>query len=301
MAKVPARQIIDGQQRLTTLQLALAAARDLAEELQQHKYALAFRKLTDNDVPLSDDPDEVFKVWPTNADRIIFTQVMRANSPELVQTLLNQLSEGDDLIPNAYMFFAHAFREWVGSTEDQVCLQRLDALYNTLRDQLHLVVIDLEKDDDAQEIFETLNALGTPLQAADLVKNYLFRTAELQRQPTTKLYEQYWETFDSSKSYWRKEVRQGRLNRPRLDLFLHNFLTLMLADDVNAMKLFSTFRDYVAHGNSDAAKQMATFRHYADVYRAMDELESSTREGMFIYRLGPTRHDDFLPTASRSV
>jgi uncharacterized protein with ParB-like and HNH nuclease domain len=295
MAKVPARQIIDGQQRLTTLQLSLAAARDLADELQQHKYALAFRKLTDNDVPLSDDPDEVFKVWPTNADRVIFTQIMRAGSPGRVQTLLKELDEGDDLIPKAYMFFANSFREWVGPVNDQMCLQRLDALYNTLRDQLHLVVIDLEKDDDAQEIFETLNALGTPLQAADLVKNYLFRMAELQLQPTTKLYEQYWATFDSNKSYWRKEVRQGRLNRPRLDLFLHNFLTLMLADDVNAMKLFSTFRDYVSNGNSDAARQMASFRHYADVYRAMDELEPSSREGMFIYRLDQLDTTTFFP------
>jgi uncharacterized protein with ParB-like and HNH nuclease domain len=88
MAKVPVRQIIDGQQRLTTLQLALAAARDLAEQLEQHKYAMAFRKLTDNDVPLSDDPDEVFKIWPTNADRHIFSQVMRAKSPENVHALL---------------------------------------------------------------------------------------------------------------------------------------------------------------------------------------------------------------------
>ena len=69
MSKVSARQIIDGQQRLTTLQIALAAARDLSEELKHHKFALAFRKLTDNDFPLSVDPDEVFKVWPTNADR----------------------------------------------------------------------------------------------------------------------------------------------------------------------------------------------------------------------------------------
>jgi uncharacterized protein with ParB-like and HNH nuclease domain len=293
MAKVPARQIIDGQQRLTTLQVALAAARDLAEELQQHKYALAFRKLTDNDVPLSDDPDEVFKVWPTNADRLVFSQTMRARSVEAVQALLKKIDEGDDLIPKAYMFFAQTFREWVGSEQDPTNLQRLDSLYNTLRDDLHVVVIDLEKEDDAQEIFETLNALGTPLQAADLVKNFLFRTAELQQQPTMKLYEQYWSEFDSSKSYWRKEVRQGRLNRPRLDLFLHNYLTLMLADDVNAMKLFSAFSDYV--GNSDAARQMASFRHYADVYRTMDELEPSTREGMFIYRLDQLDTTTFFP------
>jgi uncharacterized protein with ParB-like and HNH nuclease domain len=71
------RQIIDGQQRLTTLQLALAAVRDLAKQGKQDKYAEAFRQLTDNYVPLSNDPNDVFKVWPTNADRQIFRQVMR--------------------------------------------------------------------------------------------------------------------------------------------------------------------------------------------------------------------------------
>src|SRR5438128_9845030 len=67
--KVHARQIIDGQQRLTTLQLALAAARDLCAEMKVLNYAQAFRKLSENDVPFSDDPDDVFKVCPTNADR----------------------------------------------------------------------------------------------------------------------------------------------------------------------------------------------------------------------------------------
>jgi uncharacterized protein with ParB-like and HNH nuclease domain len=295
MAKVPARQIIDGQQRLTTLQLALAAARDLAEEIEEHKYALAFRKLTDNDVPLSEDPDEVFKVWPTNADRRVFSDVMRANTPPVVDDLMKKLDAGDDLIPKAYQFFAQTFREWLGPASEPTRLQRLDALYNTLRDELHLVVIDLDKDDDAQEIFETLNALGTPLQAADLVKNYLFRTAEAQLLPTKKLYEQYWSSFDVNKSYWRKEVRQGRLNRPRLDLFLHNYLTLMLGEDVNAMKLFTAFRDYVENSAADAAGQMASFRHYADVYRTMDELEQNTREGMFIYRLDQLDTTTFFP------
>jgi uncharacterized protein with ParB-like and HNH nuclease domain len=47
MSRIHARQIIDGQQRLTTFQLVLAAARDVCSALGEDRYAQAFRKLTD--------------------------------------------------------------------------------------------------------------------------------------------------------------------------------------------------------------------------------------------------------------
>jgi uncharacterized protein with ParB-like and HNH nuclease domain len=104
--KVGARQVIDGQQRLATLQLAIAAARDLCRALGQEKFSEAFAKLTDNDVPLSDDPDDVFKVWPTNADRAEFRSVMTARSVEAVEGLS---IKGDGLIRGAYLFFPVEF------------------------------------------------------------------------------------------------------------------------------------------------------------------------------------------------
>ena len=107
---VHARQIIDGQQRLTTLQLALAAARDISQQSDQRKYRDAFKKLIINEVPLSEDPDDVFKVWPTNADRQEFREVMTAQSVEAVQGLS---FEGNSLIKDAYLFFAEAFTSWL--------------------------------------------------------------------------------------------------------------------------------------------------------------------------------------------
>ena len=101
MAKVPARQIIDGQQRLTTLQLGLAALRDIADDAQQHKHAGALRKLTDNDGLLSEDPNEKFKVWPTNADRTTFARVMSAGGEKQVKAVLKNAEDGDHLIPGA--------------------------------------------------------------------------------------------------------------------------------------------------------------------------------------------------------
>lgn len=282
--KVGARQIIDGQQRLTTLQLGLAAARDLCLELDQRKFSDAFRKLTDNDVPLSEDADDVFKVWPTNADRAEFRSVMRAGSREAVQSLS---IKGDSLIRGAYLYFAEVFKTWLleYGSEDGLTT-RLRALYTALRDDTGLVVIDLDENDDAQEIFETLNALGTPLLPADLVKNYLFHLAEAQGENVEKLYHRYWETFDSEKSYWRQEVRQGRLKRARVDLFLNQYLTMMKGQEVIISQMFLDYRDLVESRNGRRAPEhMEHFRSYADVYQSFEGFPSDSREGLFFYRL----------------
>lgn len=284
--KLHARQIIDGQQRLTTLQLAIAAARDLSVEKGEPDYGAAFKKLNCNHVPLSKEVDDVFKVWPTNSDRADFRDTMNAGSAAAVRDLPSADPDDDWLIPNAYLFFADTFAAWLADATGEALTARLDSLYCAIKDDLHLVVIDLEEHDDAQVIFETLNALGTPLLPTDLVKNYLFHLAEFQKQDTQHLYNKYWATFDTDKQFWRKEVRQGRLKRSRLDLFMNDYLTLATGEEVSSALLFSTFREHVRTSDGQpAAEHMQRFRTYADVYRSFSDFPSDSREGQFFYRL----------------
>src|SRR5579871_2608715 len=55
--------------RFTTLQLALVASRDLSKDLEELKYGESFKVLKKDDVPLSDDPYDVFKVYVTGLNR----------------------------------------------------------------------------------------------------------------------------------------------------------------------------------------------------------------------------------------
>ena len=82
---VESRQVIDGQQRVTILQLLLAAIRDFAQDNGATDFATAFQDLTRNKVPGSESEQDEFKVWPTNRDRDVFVKVMKAGSPDAVK------------------------------------------------------------------------------------------------------------------------------------------------------------------------------------------------------------------------
>lgn len=281
-----ARQIIDGQQRLTTLQILLAALRDLARHLGSSDLERAFEKLIRNDDPLNKDPDAVFKVWPTNVDRQQFREVITASSREAVESLCNGSPDGQSgaRLAQAYLFFYRMALEWLGNGSLEERLNRLEVLLRTLYESFQLVVIDLDESDNAQVIFESLNARGTPLLPADLVKNHLFHIAEDRGQDIESLYETYWRPFDVERRFWRVEIRQGRLKRPRLDIFLQHYLTLKTGEEVLTDHLYNTFKES-AGKSPDAGVELRSLRDYSLVYRSFYEQDTESREGVFFDRL----------------
>src|SRR5262245_49564259 len=77
---VEKRQVIDGQQRLITLQIFLAAFRDLSQE---HGYAALGNEcesFTLNKGMMAEPAVDKFKVWPTQLDRTQFADVIASGS-----------------------------------------------------------------------------------------------------------------------------------------------------------------------------------------------------------------------------
>lgn len=167
---VEKRQVIDGQQRLTTLQIVLAALRDFCREYELADHAREFESHTLNKGMMADPEVDRFKVWPTRLDREHFVDVLSLGSREAIEAkhplTKRKWARTYDPRPRiieAYLYFDDQIREFFLGTEDEppLCAEqplelRVDEAFQALKNALQVVAIDLEQGDDAQVIFETL-------------------------------------------------------------------------------------------------------------------------------------------------
>lgn len=175
---IESRQVIDGQQRFTTLQLLLLAARNLAGSHGSAKFADRFSGLVENDASRVEVKEEKFKLWPTNSDRSAFQSIHACRSLQDVELAIKtKPALASSNLVGAYRYFHTKLAEWLDGKlddpDDQATLadktsdDRLDSLWLVVKGGLQLVVINLGPEDETQVIFETLNARGTDLLPAD--------------------------------------------------------------------------------------------------------------------------------------
>lgn len=312
-AQVPAgailrREIIDGQQRLTTLQLLLRAAehalaalsaeaKSASDDEGARRANIASRQvgnLTTNNAFYNEE--EKYKVWPTNHDRPAFQQVMEAPSSDAIKLLNTTMAY-------AYIFFSESIHAWLHL--DAVRAARANALGAALGQHLRLIVLDLDDTDEPQAIFETLNANGAPLLPADLTKNWLLWEATRQGNHNLQhLYETYWQFLDANPVYWRQKSGTGHAARARVDTFLQNWLIRRTRKPIAPRHLYSHFLAFAAprHPENGAVAPSANLPALmADIhmdghrFREINAPTGTTRFDTFLRRLGSLDFAAFHP------
>jgi hypothetical protein len=233
---VATREVIDGQQRITTLQIMLLALRDLLKVHPDDSLSEDVGLLTSNKGRYRQKSDHL-KIWPTNAGRDVVEALADAASfaevckrfpvkgparekierPLMVRAylffyaMLSCLIRGksfDDAMPDTKFEDEHTIaRAVIRSIEKDnivsipyqqlaINLKCLRELLSAFENAFQIMRLQLGQEDDPQIIFETLNARGAPLQPSDLVRNFVFLRASRNGEVVDDLYRKYWQDFD---------------------------------------------------------------------------------------------------------
>lgn len=238
------RTVIDGQQRLTTLNIFFKV---LCLKTNENSTFDRSFKLRDNSNALLHNHNDI-----------------QAFNEILALTELKDL-EGESNITQAYNYFKDNL------VPDDLNLDSI--LSNVL-----FVGIDLSQEEDEQQIFDTINSLGVKLTTAELLKNYFFNRDDIEK------YNKYWkevfEKDEETKNYWDREIIAGRLRRTFIDLFFFAYLQIKIqetdfkvkAEDKDAYAkvehLFESYKNFIkSYLNNNKEAILSEIKEYALLFK----------------------------------
>ena len=182
--------IVDGQQRLTTLQLALAGFRDALSEgsSQAHDNELNFiRTLTENPNLLPGQDSYKYKVVPFNDADV-----------EAFEAIIGQRSAPDPDHPMAqcHAYYRKALADAMAKPDTE---PHVASLTQAVGDLLQIVSVNLDANENEHLIFETLNARAEPLSEWDKARNLFFAeaSARYDKAKEQRFYDQHIRQFDT--------------------------------------------------------------------------------------------------------
>ncbi len=257
------RDLVDGQQRLTTFQIALVALRDVGMELE-------YENATNIDIyihknPASSKETEDFILLPSRNDCERFQEIIATNKDK-------EILKGDSAIIKAYNCFYKEIKEFVegNSSEEKTVKILIEKLKKALLDHFQAVLIQLGDHDDPQQIFASLNGKGEPLTAFDLVRNDIFYRADKEGEKLASKFENNWaENFEID--FWRDIEGHGRAKKTHANHFIMDVVIAQTAQMVKQNKIFTDYKNHVKGHFASVADELDVLIKYGQTYRALQD------------------------------
>ncbi len=252
-ANMERRVLIDGQQRVTTTFILLAA---LCKQVEDGAIVSEDPKRTARYVRtqwLIDEFDDVekLKLKLVKGDQSAFARVVAGDSGKLV--------DGSNVTEN-YRYFL-----------DRIAATDLTA--EELRDAvkaLEVIDISLEDGDNPQLIFESLNSTGLDLSAGDKIRNLILM--DLPEKTQEEYYEKYWNPIEVNTEF-------------DVSSFVRDYLAAVTRRTPTIKRVYQTFRDFSA--GRDMGKLLEELLRYSSVYKGIaDGTVGSKRIDPVLRRLG---------------
>lgn len=212
--------LIDGQQRLTTVTLLLAA-------LRKRMLADGTGETDSDNLPTPEAIEDSYLInRHVRGDRRFKLHLRRADHETLTALVEDKPlpKPSSERVVENFEFF-----------EEQLKEADLVQIYRGIR---KLVAVDVHLtrgQDDPQMIFESLNSTGLDLTQADLIRNFVLMRQDEELQ--THLYQDYWRPI---------ETAFGSKYRTEFDKFVRDFLTLKLkpSKQFKSDQIYRHFRSY---------------------------------------------------------
>lgn len=246
--------VIDGQQRLTTTFLTIYAVREMFKnkgELDRVQQ-LDGQYLTN---PFHINDKIKYKLKPLVSDDDVYHCI--------VEDRLDDNENEQSPIYQNYIYIRKYLEELVanGYSANDILL----AL-----DKLYVVCVPISEEDNAQKIFESINATGKKLTAADLIRNFLLMNLDSDTQD--KFYTQYWRKIEENISMDSKD----------LEMFFRTYLAIKTYTLVPKNGVYRSFVDWVENKKIATDVLFKELLDYAKIYNAInnmpiDSLDSALR------------------------
>ena len=250
-------EVIDGQQRLTTLQIIFCVIKDLCEGVN----GLQNRDVVDEAKKHVQDRSNNHKLTLTKYDQTTFKKIVKGevgksihiheafdeteNDPqaEKIKEVISDIFDDDTISSNildAYRFFYKEIRSHLQENQEDA-----DNLLSVIISDFKLIHLSLDETEgaEAEKVFESINATGRMLSDFDYLRNNLFlRTRELGKNEDGKLYR---DVYYNDPKYWpfEKEDWTAKKQKSFLRAFLMAAWDPKCLEEENA-KPFVEYQEY---------------------------------------------------------
>lgn len=279
------RIIVDGQQRLTTLQIIFAAIRTcfrrlglLSNPANNDLVHALDGYLTNGRTDLG---DENYKIRHVGVDFGSFKSLLADDEPSLTDTLFHE----------CLAYYCDRIDEYLDSSDEDVVQERAHSLVTAVSDRFLLFSLNLFPTENEYLIYETLNARGEALTEWDKAKNHLLaRYADASmsenRGDADRYYYDHFNEYDSD-GWWRQDAQQRRFVGNRISLLLNHWLKIRFGKHIPHNLSYHHLTRSVRKCDSmeSVVKVAESMKQFAGIFRQLESWpEDASVMGLFQYR-----------------
>lgn len=252
------RQIIDGQQRLTTVTLLLSA---MVQHLSDHKDVQLPDEMTGSKirnyfiVNSQEDGEKFRRIHLSQSDEAVFDNIIGTKEDP---TPGPAPQEWEDLpLWRNFRYF-----------QDKLMDKKPPAICDVWRgiQCLKVILTNLQRDiDEPQLIFESMNSTGLDLTQSDLIRNFVLMGLDSIEQ--ARLYNNYWCPMEQKFVQHRAE--------DQIDAFVRHYLTYVYGDIPRKDKVYEEFKEHVRRNKEGVQSVLSELHIFSGYFEKMEfQMES---------------------------